>query len=479
MNTQANMNRITELSLGMGILVLFAVVYGYLLMTTQSSYQVQKHYPDWQGVSWIKAGEIPGVGYFRKHFTLSAIPQRAYFVVSGTDGVSVYVNGKLLGSKRYFGARPSRVIDIGSLLRTGDNLLAIRVESDILGVAPELAGRLMLADASGRWFKIKTDQSWRVLRYEDVQRQGEVNWYSPVYSDLHWTAAAMVTAEQLTPQLPLPVPEYVYQRFPRGDWIWAGNNKVATFARDFIVPGSKIYDAWLGISNMGRYSLVVNDVPVISIFGTKKTMELVNIAPYLQPGNNNIWLQAENESLLPRLLVSGSVTTDEGTLKLDSGLQWKSFLQPDNTAGFRQQAPVMVRAAINSGHALAAISLLDKEAQWSDLLMYDRLWQWFIFSVVVLLLSLLLFVLFYRLCRKFSALSEAGGISACFALFIRPFVPGLIFAAVSLLLPFDLKIDASFVENFNLMLLVPATVLLFEAFILLEMRFAGRSLDEG
>lgn len=464
MGRQTGFSGDTELPASIAILFLFAMAYSYLMVNLLNVHQPSEKNPDWHEAHWIKSGETSGSGYFRKRFSLSSLPRKAYLMVSGTDKLFVYVNGRAIGLVRYFGARPSQIFDVTKLLQAGENLLAVRVDSDIQGVAPALAGRLVLADAALQWHEIRTDESWRASRHEGFQQASKAVWNSQAYDDLHWQSADAVGAKQQLRVLPLSVPEYVYKLFPRGDWVWSGDSQTAVFLNNFTVKGSQIYAAWLGVSAKGRYSLVINDAPVVSQYGTETSMELIDIGSYLQLGENKIWLKVETEELLPRLLVSGRVTSDHSVVELDTSAHWRAIPNAAASTTGKSES-VTVRATIKH----SAMALGYKEIALSETLHTKKMLRLLIFFFVVMLSSLVVFFLFYRSCRKYST----SNMTSCFTLFSRPLVLGLIATAVLLLLPYDLRIDRSFLPRFYMLLIVPGIVLFFEVLVLLEMRHAA------
>lgn len=453
-----------DLVVGLVIIIIFAITYSYLIVSTLDSYRSHEYLPDWHDAHWIKAGETSGSGYFRKQVNISSLPNRAYIVGAGTDELSAYINGKYIGKKYYFGTKVTGIFDVTSLLREGENLLAIKIDSDTLGVAPELILRLLMLDYNGNWHEVVSDQTWRTFQQSDFQHATGASWFSLAYKDYHWPHAELVTNRAFTPVTPLAVPEYVFKSFPRGDWIWFGDEKDSVFSNVFNVDGDEIYDAWLGVSTQGWYSLLINGVPVVSQYGNRKTMNLINIGPYVQLGENSLWIEVESEASFPKLLVSGSVSTDVGITELDTTNNWKSYLNPDTSNSSKQQVPVFVWSNSSSDKASPALNLIYKAVEFSEVIFVKRALIIFKYFLFILLISFVMFVLFYRLYQKYMNSRRIE----YFTLFFRPYLLGLLVVGLPLLLRFDLSLHDYFLLRPYMLLLAPAVILLFEVLIVRE-----------
>lgn len=458
-----------ESLVGISVLLLFAITFSYLMVNILGAHQPLKSYPDWKSARWIKAGEMSGNGYFRKSFNVASLPHRAYFVVSGTEELSVYVNGKIAGSLSFSGARPSTILDVTKLLRVGKNLLAVKVGSNVHGVAPELIGRLVLMNLGDLRREIKSDDSWRVARKDAFQKEGMVDWSSPDYNDLHWAAANIVSNNSVSSSLPLTVSEHVYKTFPRGYWIWSGNSEFAILSNEFVVEGNRINDAWLGVSSEGKYSLIVNGITVVSLQGTGKTMELVRISPYLQLGKNKMWLEVENRMLQPRLLVSGSVSTDVGVIALDSTAQWVALHNTDASLGSVDDEARIMRSELHRNIESSKLRLVYKEVEPSGILSALKILRVLTVSLVVSAVLSVGFLLFSR----FARFDSKRTMEECFHLYVRPFVLGLVVIYLSLLLHYDPGFVSYLSYQFYALLTVPVIIVFFEVMILLEMRHEG------
>lgn len=458
-----------ESLVGISVLLLFAMTFSYLMINVLATEQPSKSYPDWQSARWIKAGEISGNGYFRKSFNVVTLPHRAYFVVSGTEELSVYVNGKTAGSSSFSGARPSIILDVTKLLRVGKNLLAIKVASNVHGVAPELIGRLVLMTQGGEKREIQSDDSWLVTRNDAFQKLGMVDWRSPDYSDLHWAPASMVYHNRVSLSLPLTVPEHVYATFPRGYWIWSGKSKFVILSNEFVVEGNSINDAWLGVSSEGKYSLIVNGITVVSLQGTGTTMELVRISPYLRLGKNTMWLEVENGISQPRLLVSGSVSTDVGVTTLDSTAGWLTLSNTGASLASVDDEERIVRSTLYRDVAVSELSLVYKEVAPSGILSALKI-LWVLMASLVVSAGLLLGFLFFR---RFVGPDSKRTMEACLHLYVRPFALGLVVMCLSLLLRYDPGIVSYLSYQFYVLLMVPVIIVFFEVMIMLEIRHEG------
>ncbi len=197
--------------------------------------------------SWIHApGTDPqayGVYHFRKSFTLSSDPGKFVVFVSGDNRYQLYVNGQLaswgparsdLYHWRY------EVVDIGSKLHTGTNVLAAVVWNDgpLRAVAQNSSqtGFLLQAEDQANWF-VDSDKSWKctedkaysplhippnqMIGYQAIGANEVLNatlypwgWESAAYDDSGWSQVAEISRgagrdSQDAPNRWMLVPRYI------------------------------------------------------------------------------------------------------------------------------------------------------------------------------------------------------------------------------------------------------------------------------
>jgi len=137
--------------------------------------------PEW---IWHEAhGAAPGKGevrFFRKSFSLDAVPATAELSALGDDEAAVFLNGRrALVNKAW---NKAVTVDVTRQLKAGTNLLAARVENGE-GEAAFLAV-LELTFPGGRKQKLVTDTSWTSSSADTT------NWNSPAFAAADWKPAA-------------------------------------------------------------------------------------------------------------------------------------------------------------------------------------------------------------------------------------------------------------------------------------------------
>lgn len=122
--------------------------------------------------------------WFRRRFSLAAVPVAALLAASGDNHCRVYLNGvKVLQSDTW---TAPQVVDVGKHLRKGDNVLAVYVANDdgTAGLVLRLGTRF--GSASGP--QIVTDGDWR-LWHDEVD-----GWLRPDFDDRQWLPPTLVGA---------------------------------------------------------------------------------------------------------------------------------------------------------------------------------------------------------------------------------------------------------------------------------------------
>jgi len=118
--------------------------------------------------------------YFRCRFAVSAEVSAAVLRVAADDVCEVFVNGDRVGGHPTW-ARAG-VFHVGSLLKTGENLLAIRAENKPAPHANPagLIARLAVTQADGRQMVLVSDASWR------AEKQLCPQWQQVAFDDSEW-----------------------------------------------------------------------------------------------------------------------------------------------------------------------------------------------------------------------------------------------------------------------------------------------------
>jgi alpha-L-rhamnosidase len=143
--------------------------------------------PDLAGASWVwypegdPAGGIPpATRFFRKTVQLTAAAPKATLVVTGDDTATVWVNGTQVSTspRSTDSWKQAAVVDVGSLLTTGANVIAISSENTTQSPAGMIAKLTVQGGPT-----IVTDGAWK------ANQTGPSGWQQRTFDDSAWTAA--------------------------------------------------------------------------------------------------------------------------------------------------------------------------------------------------------------------------------------------------------------------------------------------------
>ncbi|GAA2363326.1 family 78 glycoside hydrolase catalytic domain [Dactylosporangium salmoneum] len=145
---------------------------------------------DLSGATWIwypegdpAAGVPAATRYFRRTFTLSAVPSSATLVVTGDDTADVWVNGVQVSTspRVYQSWQQAVALDVRGRLTSGTNTIAISTENTTQSPAGMIA-KLTVAGAP----TITTDTAWK------SSTSGPSGWNQGGFNDSSWPAAKAV-----------------------------------------------------------------------------------------------------------------------------------------------------------------------------------------------------------------------------------------------------------------------------------------------
>ncbi len=127
-----------------------------------------------------RTGSVPeGVCYFRKSFTLDQ-PAAAELRIAADDEYEAYLNGRRIGTGE--STQQLDQYDVSSFVRSGPNLLAVRVANK-KGLTAALGARLMVNERARGVVKISSDASWLTNVWPLPL------WNTPLYNDSRWARA--------------------------------------------------------------------------------------------------------------------------------------------------------------------------------------------------------------------------------------------------------------------------------------------------
>lgn len=245
---------------------------------------------EWKA-SWIwKKGEASGTNLVllaRRKFTVAAAPKQAILRITADNHYELMVNGQFV-NRGPVRSQPHHqsydCMEISSLLKEGENVLAVRVlHQGRFGSynTPPRPGLLVQLDleTDGRMETIKSDSSWKVKQPEGTNldapifgeiidfRKEEAGWELAGFDDRQWPAAD----------------ELLSDRF----WPWPNPSPKAQ-PRTLTFP-------WT--------TLVSRDIPYLKE-SVVKAVNLFEVGEILEMGYNNAVAQGANGLLFPKEKVS-------------------------------------------------------------------------------------------------------------------------------------------------------------------------------
>jgi len=272
------------------------VVYQTLLVPQTSNYR-----PDWYGARWISVPHpISPVAFYRRSLTLTALPNRAFITVQGSQAYTLYANGHLLDmtlNEFQSGAvNLAHIYDITSFLHTGMNTIALCAVNYDNGVP---AVRAVVGLASGQQLQaFPSDRTWRAtdnvqLVGQPCASQAHPQWSMPQFNDAAWQSAAYFFGT-VPPDGVLTVNPVPFMTSLPLTWLTAGPTTDAFFYHSLTLPAA--HDAWLRLAATGTADLFVNGhllaIQSAHLVATHTTVtvttDLYNLQPFLHAGQNNL-----------------------------------------------------------------------------------------------------------------------------------------------------------------------------------------------
>jgi hypothetical protein len=456
-------------------LLLSAVSFGYLLYATYVGYRPVQEFPQWHGALPITTDRATAVGFFRRQFSLPSEPVKAYLLISGTDQFSVYVNGNLAGISRYFGTRVSESMDITRFVRSGGNLLAVAVESNAPHSHCELTARLELRMPDGSRKTILTDPDWRAVTVEESVSSRQAAWYESNFSDLHWPPARISEPPDPRPIHPYAVPELILQSFPDGYWLGtrSGDGRDTTFVRDFQVGPQRITGAWLGVSAAGNYTIVMNDQFLYSYAGSRRSMELFDIEPYVKQGSNRLSIEVEGETSLAKLAVSGLVLSAAAQIDFSSDGRWRTLETERIAQASSAYGTVLVLQPLGHATPNSSMTLNFNQIETPIGRIVDYGVRFGIIAVMLFIAFASGVVLLHLLTRRYDPIPLWQDLETL----VSPLLLGALLSLGLIIVSFDVRVDAQALFRPHFVIGIGLIVLLWEGFIMLERLTRRRSSD--
>ena len=144
---------------------------------------------------WIWAASIPtnqapkGAVFFRKSIQLSLL-EKAQLQIGANDTYEVYINGRRVGTSK--ASEQIDTIDVSSLVKPGDNIIAVRCEN-LEGTTAGLFARLYAKPKGEGWRGMGTSETWL------ASTTAPSGWQSPQFNDAGWANARLLNSNSSIP----------------------------------------------------------------------------------------------------------------------------------------------------------------------------------------------------------------------------------------------------------------------------------------
>ena len=146
--------------------------------------------PQWIWSADQRTGSVPeGVCCFRKSFTVDE-PTAGELKIAADDEYEAFLNGRRIGTGKTTEALDQ--YDVTSFLRTGENLIAVRV-TNTQGSTAALGVRLTIKDGVRGTKTVGTDATWLTNVWPLPL------WHTPLYNDSRWAEAQTLGLVGKTP----------------------------------------------------------------------------------------------------------------------------------------------------------------------------------------------------------------------------------------------------------------------------------------
>ena len=145
----------------------------------------------WDGAEWISNGgdDAGPVSYYRYSLVLQTTPDSSFLKVSATGSFTVYVNGKEVIKQNAPSTRPVVIGMPTDALKSGKNVIAIRVEKKTTTGRPELLFSMSIDDVYTGTTNYISNESWLVSSVPGNSTSLKFQWFEELFDDGLWHAA--------------------------------------------------------------------------------------------------------------------------------------------------------------------------------------------------------------------------------------------------------------------------------------------------
>ncbi len=246
----------------------------------------------WDGAEWISNGgdDAGPVSYYRYSLVLQTTPDSSFLKVSATGSFTVYVNGKEVIKQNAPSTRPVVIGMPTDALKSGKNVIAIRVEKKTTTGRPELLFSMSVDDVYTGTTNYISNESWLVSSVPGNSTSLKFQWFEELFDDGLWHAA-IKSSSNVVPAMPDNLPAELASGKALIDFtpIWHAYPEITQAHLKTSLPfkRNKLLNAWLMLKCNGEYRVAVNGVGVGNYYSENSTIRLINIFQYLTSSHVN------------------------------------------------------------------------------------------------------------------------------------------------------------------------------------------------
>jgi hypothetical protein len=193
-------------------------------------------------------------------------------------------------------------------------------------------------------------------------------------------------------------------------------------------------------------------------------MELYDIGPYVNPGENRLLVHLESDVVLPKLAVSGLVELRRERLNFSTDGRWRLLHETRAHRVPAEQTSVMVMERVRESAPDANLTLDFKEIESPAGMNLVRVERYLGFALITFLAVALSLSVLHRISRHYDPIPLWQDLET---LVLPLFLAGILMVCL-LILEQELRFDALASFQLPLLALMAVVVLLWEGFILIE-----------
>lgn len=304
--------------------ILYSLLFGYLLWFVFFEYPPHRHELDFEGSAWITTGGQTPNGYFVKELYATDDNADAWVAIAATDRVDLYVNNKKISTDTFISANVSNIYDLTGKIKKGKNVISAYVSRSSYPGVPRFLLKGAFMDRAGKQHVFATDGSWKTSVVEERQVQGTVPWYSEKFDHSRWGNAAVEGNASLHPILQPTADPFLFTHPLSAFWIWAPESDAkSVFFTKSVTLQSPIMDGVIGIAGIPIYELTVNGLSIAKNPGSNNNLNIYDITPLLQKGENIIGIGVKVTDMPPGFLAEGYIRDRDATTAFRSDATWK------------------------------------------------------------------------------------------------------------------------------------------------------------